>query len=893
MDEERVMSGRLRFSVSVAGFLLLAGFAVPTAALPDDGSGLALNQDYVEGEVLVRIAPGTDPALLGRGIDHIFGNWYVVPTRPLEKATDAMERMGAQSHIEVVELNRIWRLDPMPSQQIESPGLAAVTPNDPLYSYQWHLPAIDAGDAWEVTDGSGVVVAVVDSGISMGGDDLDCRPLAGEYNAFTDASGPGAALDDVNHGTHVAGTIGQCTNNGVGVAGVASGTSLLAARSFRQAGGTTTTEIAKGIDWARTQGADVINMSFRGPCSPTPTVTFDALDAAVADGIVLVAATGNDAEESWYLGDLPSPACHPGVIAVGATDFNGNRSPYSNWGTGIDVAAPGGDMGADANGDGSPDGVLQETFSPSDPLDWGYWWMDGTSMAAPHVSGTAALMIAANSSVTPSQVKRALEVTAEDRGSAGWDMYYGHGLIDADAAIDAVQDTQEPSWPSGSTVSVTPGETTANLSWAAAADNIAVTDYMVWLDGSPVASTTTNSHTLTGLSPATTYSVAVQAGDLMENWTAVGSPTSFYTTGTADTEAPQWGGGAAIDAIIGDDWVYLSWDDASDNVGVTAYRVVQDGSVVLTTASSYADVEGLTEGTTYSFRIEAGDAAGNWSSNGPVLQVTTEDWSLPEWPAGSQMHATNVLEDRATLSWTTATDPSGIAKYEVYVDGEYHTTTGTSLTVTGLDPGTEYMTWVDAYDPSGNWSIGPEMSFTTALDFADTDGSTFENDIAWLSGAGITKGCNPPLNTNFCPESYVTRGQMAAFMVRALGYTDRGAGDLFGDDDDSVFEADIDKLAVAGVTRGCNPPANTKFCPESYVTRGQMAAFMVRALSYADRGPGDLFGDDDDSVFEADIDKLAVAGVTRGCNPPANTNFCPDSRVSRGQMAAFLHRALG
>jgi hypothetical protein len=128
--------------------------------------------------------------------------------------------------------------------------------------------------------------------------------------------------------------------------------------------------------------------------------------------------------------------------------------------------------------------------------------------------------------------------------------------------------------------------------------------------------------------------------------------------------------------------------------------------------------------------------------------------------------------------------------------------------------------------------------------------------------------------------------------VRGLGYTDSGAGDLFGDDDGSVFEADIDKLGTAGVTLGCNPPVNDRFCPGRSVTRGQMAAFLVRALGYTDSGAGDLFGDDDGSVFEADIDKLGTAGVTVGCNPPTNDRFCPDKPVTRGQMAAFLTRAL-
>jgi sugar lactone lactonase YvrE len=176
--------------------------------------------------------------------------------------------------------------------------------------------------------------------------------------------------------------------------------------------------------------------------------------------------------------------------------------------------------------------------------------------------------------------------------------------------------------------------------------------------------------------------------------------------------------------------------------------------------------------------------------------------------------------------------------------------------------------------------------------FWDDERSVFEADIEWMATEGITRGCNPPTNDKYCPTAHVTRGQMAAFLVRALGLSER-LDDPFGDDDDSVFEADIEKLAAAGITKGCNPPDNDRFCPDHKVTREQMAAFLVRALDYTDDGGGDLFIDDDDSIFEGDIDKLGTAGVTKGCNPPVNSQYCPKGYVTRGQMAAFLHRALG
>ena len=191
----------------------------------------------------------------------------------------------------------------------------------------------------------------------------------------------------------------------------------------------------------------------------------------------------------------------------------------------------------------------------------------------------------------------------------------------------------------------------------------------------------------------------------------------------------------------------------------------------------------------------------------------------------------------------------------------------------------------------GLFSIYFDVAFGSPSPFSDIVGSVHYDDIVFIADAGITKGCNPPQNTRFCPDNSVTRGQMAAFLVRALELTDDGGKDWFADDDGSTFEADINRLAAAGITYGCNE-AQTSFCQDQSVTRGQMAAFLVRAFGYTDPGAGDWFGDDDDSMFEGDIDRLRVAGVTFGCNPRNNTRFCPDDPVRRDQMASFITRAL-
>lgn len=177
--------------------------------------------------------------------------------------------------------------------------------------------------------------------------------------------------------------------------------------------------------------------------------------------------------------------------------------------------------------------------------------------------------------------------------------------------------------------------------------------------------------------------------------------------------------------------------------------------------------------------------------------------------------------------------------------------------------------------------------------FTDDDGNTHEGPIEALAAAGITKGCNPPWNDEYCPSNNVTRAQIAAMIVRAFDLTDDGGKDWFIDDDGTWYEDSANKLAAAGITKGCNAPTFDRFCGDDDTTRGQFAAFLTRAYGYTDPGPGDWFTDDDTSIFEDDIDKIAQAGVTLGCNPPINDRFCPNNKVRRDQLASFLTRAEG
>jgi len=172
--------------------------------------------------------------------------------------------------------------------------------------------------------------------------------------------------------------------------------------------------------------------------------------------------------------------------------------------------------------------------------------------------------------------------------------------------------------------------------------------------------------------------------------------------------------------------------------------------------------------------------------------------------------------------------------------------------------------------------------------FVDDDLMPAEGFIEAIAAVGITKGCNPPTNDKFCPDGILTRAQMASIFVRALDLP-ASSESPFTDTDNTIHAADIDALAAAGITKGCNPPANDRFCPDRKVNRGEMAAFINRAFDLP-AGTPDQFTDDNSSVFERDIDALAAAGITNGCS---EGKFCPTSSLPRHQMATFIAKALG
>ena len=323
---------------------------------------------------------------------------------------------------------------------------AFAVPNDPFYSYQWHFqsPAvhgIDAERAWDITAGSpDVIVAVLDTGVAyetknqyQQAPDLADTLFVPGFDFIGNDAHPN---DEDGHGTHITGTIAQSTNNNIGVAGIAYNCSIMPIKVLDRRGSGDSAALADGIRFAADNGAKVLNMSMGfGPNvtgNDLPVVEA-AVQYAYAKGCVLVAAAGNDGVDTVSL-----PAAYPEVIAVGATNSAGFRPDYSQYGPELELVAPGGDT-VDRNGDGFMDGILQQTFETRVKDDWEYWLFTGTSMAAPHVSATAALLISTGVD-SPESIREALQNTARDAGPAGWDPEYGHGIIDAWAAINYFRD---------------------------------------------------------------------------------------------------------------------------------------------------------------------------------------------------------------------------------------------------------------------------------------------------------------------------------------------------------------------------------------------------------------------------------------------------------------------
>ena len=442
-QEKKIRYGILQTGIKSAFAIILCSVLATLNArgqTPRQPDAFLAQSDHVPDEIIIKfkqdIPAEVKNKIIGMHnctvIDKCnFADLQLLKTAEPEQTEQMLSMYQSHEEVEYAELNHYFR--------------QFLIPNDELYPYQWNFyndtyGGVHLEAAWDIQTGDpNVIITVLDSGVAY--EDFEIYRLAPDltqtrfvpgYDFVNNDAHPN---DDNGHGTHVTGTIAQSTNNGIGVAGVAFNCSIMPVKVMDAEGIGTTFDITDGIYYATNNGANVLNMSI-GTDVNTRTIR-EAAQYAYTNGVTIVCAMGNDFEQ----GNPPSyPAMYDEYcIAVGATRFDRQRAYYSNTGNHIDIVAPGGDTQIDQNGDGRPDGILQQTFG-DDPNDFGYYFADGTSTATPHVSGAAALL-ASNGVTDPDMIREALEQTAEDLGPPGWDTEYGWGLLNIEAALKYFEDT--------------------------------------------------------------------------------------------------------------------------------------------------------------------------------------------------------------------------------------------------------------------------------------------------------------------------------------------------------------------------------------------------------------------------------------------------------------------
>jgi serine protease len=475
---------------------------ITSSATTSDSSQLSPDQDFVPREFIVRFKELkkddmsiNDPALKARslGLTVAFqSDSGPILVRIQENQKEFLyknlkiqsgihnihnSRVGNREHTAKLEtiqtiLAMRQRSDVLYAEPNYIRKISAITPNDEYYGYQWHYPLIYLPDAWElIPDQSGsVVVAVVDTGVLMEHPDFNGQLTSDGYDFISDPNmandgdgrddNPNDPGDELHngissfHGTHVSGTIAAATDNNSGVAGVTwrTQTKIMPLRALGLNGEGTSFDILEAVKYAAglqnvsgllpDQKADIINLSLGG--STSSAAEEDVYNQVRAQEVIIVAAAGNESSSTPIY-----PASYDSVVSVSAVDTNAELTPYSNYGATVDVAAPGGDLSKDFNdgGDGYPDGILSALGDDSGAgVTYEYSFLEGTSMATPHVAGVAALMKAVSSNLTPDEFDAFLinGSLTTDIGEIGKDTQFGYGLIDAYSAVLAAQGGEIP-----------------------------------------------------------------------------------------------------------------------------------------------------------------------------------------------------------------------------------------------------------------------------------------------------------------------------------------------------------------------------------------------------------------------------------------------------------------
>jgi serine protease len=387
---------------------LAAGGANPVVA--ENEADLSTDAEEVPGEVAVDLRDDLSQAELAQ----VKSEYGLHPNSSWSDDHDKLEVAIVSAADEPGLLERLSHDPRVESAEPMEVLRASFVPNDPLYEKQWHLTRVGAESAWEYSCGEGVTVAVVDTGVACfdkgpfsRGSDLTGTRCGGGYNFVSDSP---EAYDDQGHGTHVAGTVAQTTNNGKGVAGLAYCARLMPIKVLNRQGWGTLANVAEGIRYAADNGAQVINLSLGG--SSKSRILEEAVDHALSKGVVVVAAAGNSGRSVGY------PAAYDGVIAVSASDSNDKIAWFSSRGPQVAIAAPGVNVTQQTICDGGRNKC--EIFGS----------FNGTSMASPHVAGVSAMLVGLGVS-GPDSVRAALAAGAVPKDDP---KLYGAGILSAAAS---------------------------------------------------------------------------------------------------------------------------------------------------------------------------------------------------------------------------------------------------------------------------------------------------------------------------------------------------------------------------------------------------------------------------------------------------------------------------
>jgi hypothetical protein len=687
------------------------------------------------------------------------------------------------------------------------------TPNDPSFAYQWHLRSTEGGmwadTAWDLATnkGAGVTVAVIDTGVayeahngSLGGSpqtfvqasDLATTPFVAPWDFVYDEP---HANDDHGHGTHVTGTITEDTNNSLRMAGVAPNSTIMPIKAIDYLGDGTDSDIADAILYAVDNGADVISMSLGFPGTGAPDINgyvcgeiiglTAALDYADTNGVTVIAASGNDGANT-----VLCPAAYPTVIAVGATKFDAQVTSYSNEGSALDITAPGGDF-VDQSGDGQVDGVLQESFCYDGTIMlilnlYGSFcnvYNMGTSMATPHVAGTAALLLGEDPALTPAEVRALLETTARDQGAAGRDDTYGWGVLDAAGAVASLLGVPVPTPapvpglnPPTNLTATALSTSRIDLTWT---DNAtAETGYKIErsTDGTTftqiaVLPANYQAYSNTNLPAATTYTYRVRANKSADN--------SAYSNTASATTQPTPAAPTNLTAVaVSSSRINVAWtDNATNEIGFKLERTT-DGVNWLQVATVGANLTSvantnLIASTAYTYRVRAYEGPNNSAYSNSSSATTQAGPAAP-----SQMNATTVSSSRIDLTWHDNSTNEGGFKVERSTDGVNFSqvvillANVTSYSNTNLPAATAYTYRVRAYEGpnhsgySNTASAATQAAPAAPSNLAATPISSSRIDLAWTDNANNEAGFKVERATDG-----VTFTQVAVLSVNVTAYS--------------------------------------------------------------------------------------------------------------------------